>query len=84
MDCSQFKGITGTIFVNYNVIGESYHEMLEKEMFPQMKRQPWFRCFIFQQNRARSHTATEILMLLPGIFGGYVISNRNSRIFNKG
>lgn len=78
------QAIIGPVFIESNVTGESYREMLEGEVLPVMHAMPNSNRFIFQQDGAKPHTSDETLLFLRRHFKNRVISNRFRALFNCG
>ena len=66
--------VIGPFFFSQNVTSESYCEMIENFVLPQLKLKRVFSKTIFQQDGARPHTSMRTMTLLKNAFHTRIIS----------
>lgn len=68
--------VIGPYYFDGSVTGESYREMLETFLMPELRRLRLVRTVIFQQDGAPAHTAGATIDWLQATFGDRLISRR--------
>lgn len=76
--------IIGPIFIDGNVTGDKYQELLERDFFPQIRRRRLARDYWYQQDGARPHRTVDVLQSLSAMFGGRIIGLDSGKVTDTG
>ena len=66
--------IIGPIFIDGNVTGEKYLELLERDFYPKIRHRRLVQGYWYQQDGARPHRTQDVLESLNTTFRGHLIA----------